>query len=113
MEAKKSATYTPRPISIVDVSVPADLHALIELLAEHNHDLWASQRLREGWSYGPYRDDTKRTHPCLVPYEALPETEKEYDRMAAVGTIRAIIKMGYSICPLDPMSQDLSSHSEL
>ena len=36
-------------------------------------------------------------HPCLVPYEDLPESEKEYDRNAALGTIRAVIACGYRI----------------
>ncbi len=58
---------------------------------------WAVQRLKDGWSYGAQRDDARKFHPCLVPYAALPESEKEYDRAAALGTIRAILSLGYDI----------------
>lgn len=27
----------------------------------------SEQRLAEGWSYGPYRDDQNKRHACLVP----------------------------------------------
>ena len=89
--------YEPKPIDTHAVQIPAELTALIEELARHNHDLWAQQRLQEGWRYGAQRDDTRKEHPDLVPYEELSEAEKEYDRNAAVGTIKAILSRGYRI----------------
>lgn len=89
--------YEPKPIDTHAVQIPAELAALIEDLARHNHDLWAQQRLKEGWRYGAQRDDTRKEHPDLVPYEELSEAEKEYDRNAAVGTIKAILSRGYRI----------------
>ena len=50
-----------------------------------------------GWRYGPERNDAKKEHPCLVPYEQLPESEKEYDRQAAMETLKAILAMGHRI----------------
>jgi hypothetical protein len=88
--------YVPKPIDTSAVEVEGHLVALTELLANHAHDLWALQRLSEGWTWGPTRCDTARTHPCLVPYEDLPESEKEYDRNT-LGTIRAVIACGYRI----------------
>ena len=38
-----------------------------------------------------------KTTPLLVPYEELPESEKEYDRNTAFETLKLIIKMGYQI----------------
>jgi hypothetical protein len=32
-----------------------------------------------------------------VPYDQLPESEKEYDRKMATGTIKAILALGYRI----------------
>jgi hypothetical protein len=49
----------------------------------------------EGWAYGPQRDDASRTHPCLLPYEDLPESEKAYDRVMVEGTLKAIMRLGY------------------
>jgi hypothetical protein len=71
--------------------------ALTERLAEHSHDVWATQRIADGWTYGPKRDDATKQHPDLIPYAELPEPEKEYDRKAAMETLKAIIALGYRI----------------
>ena len=93
-------TYQPRPIDVSGISsLPEELQRLTERLAENTHDLWAAQRLSEGWSYGPRRDDANKLHPCLVPYDQLPESEKEYDRITALGTLKAILSLGYRILP--------------
>ena len=52
--------YQPKPIDTAHVTLPNDLLDLIERLAEHNHDIWAQQRLADGWTYGPPRDDAKK-----------------------------------------------------
>jgi hypothetical protein len=54
----------------------------IEFLAEAEHDGWMEQKYRDGWSYGPTRDDAAKTHPCLVSYAILSEQDKEKDRNA-------------------------------
>jgi hypothetical protein len=94
-----SMTYQPRPIPTVDVVLPAALLDLTERLAENTHDVWARQRLAEGWTYGPRRDDDAKTHPGLVPYADLPESEKDYDRGTAMETLKAILVLGYQIVP--------------
>jgi ryanodine receptor 2 len=89
--------YEPKPIDTSRVRLPDGITELIERLAENNHDIWAQQRLAEGWSYGPRRDDAKKQHPDLVSYGELPESEKEYDRATAVATLKAIVALGYRI----------------
>lgn len=89
--------YQPEPIDTSTVELSKDILELTELLAKNAHDLWALQRMSEGWSFGPRRDDHRKEHPCLVPYEELPETEKEYDRSAAMQTLKAIVALGYCI----------------
>lgn len=91
--------YTPTPIDTTEVDLPPDLIALIERLAEHAHDVWAAQRLAQGWTFGPARDDTAKAHPSLVPYADLPESEKEYDRRGAAGMLRAVLALGYAVTP--------------
>lgn len=90
-------TYAPQPIDTSKVGIPAPLAALLERLAENAHDVWAVGRLREGWKYGPQREDQAKLHPCLVPYQDLPESEKEYDRRAASETLKAVLALGYRI----------------
>ncbi len=89
--------YHPQPIDTSGVSLSPELLALTEKLAEHAHDLWALQRSRDGWSHGATRNDAAKQHPCLVPYADLPESEKEYDRQAALGTLKAILALGWEI----------------
>ena len=90
-------TYQPVPIDTSRVTLPEDLRMLTEMLAQHTHDLWARQRMAEGWTYGPVRDDITKTHPDLKPYAHLPESEKEYDRITAMETLKAILALGYRI----------------
>lgn len=90
-------SYQPAPIPTEHVALSPELHALTERLAEHAHDLWAAQRIKDGWTFGPKRDDVAKHHPCLIPYADLPESEKEYDRNASLGTLKAILALGYRI----------------
>jgi len=90
-------SYTPRPIDTNNVTLTADILELTERMAEHAHDVWAQQRLADGWTLGPTRDDARKRHPCLVPYAQLPEAEKEYDRATALQTLQAIVALGYRI----------------
>ncbi len=89
--------YQPKPIDTSDVQLPAELLELTETIAENVHDVWAASRIAEGWTYGEKRDNDKKTTPCLVPYAALPESEKAYDRNTAMETVRLIVKLGYEI----------------
>ena len=90
-------TYLPRPIDSSAVSLSADLDALTEKLAENAHDLWARERIAQGWTWGEQRDDTAKKHPCLVSYAELPDAEKKFDRETAMGTVKAMLAMGYRI----------------
>jgi RyR domain len=90
-------TYQPSPLETSFVMLSPEIQALTERLAENAHDHWARQRLVDGWSYGPVRDDINKHHPCLIPYQDLPEVEKVYDRQTAMGTLKAIVALGYRI----------------
>ena len=59
--------------------------------------MWATGRIKEGWTYGEVKDNEKKTTPCLVPYDEPPESEKEYDRNTAMETLKLITKLGYVI----------------
>ena len=89
--------YTPKPINTDGVVLPDHLLELTEQIAENVHENWAQGRIREGWSYGEERDDVAKTTPCLVPYDQLPEIEKEYDRATALQTLKLIVTLGYRI----------------
>ena len=52
----------------------------VEFLAQSEHERWMNEKLEGGWRYGGKRDDIKKFHPSLVPYDQLSESEKEKDR---------------------------------
>ena len=89
--------YNPKPVGTSDISLPEELLALTERIAENVHDVWAAGRIAEGWTYGEKKDAEKKTTPLLIPYDELPESEKEYDRNTAFETLKLIVKMGYRI----------------
>jgi hypothetical protein len=74
-----------------------DITELCELIAKNTHDVWAENRIKDGWTYGEARDDVKKQHPCLIPYEELSDSEKEYDRTTSMETLKLITKLGYKI----------------
>ncbi len=89
--------YNPNPIDTSDVILPEDIKELTEKIAKNVHDVWAVGRIKEGWTYGDVKDNDKKTTPCMVPYEDLPDSEKEYDRNTAMETLKLIMKLGYKI----------------
>ena len=93
----KTAKYTPQPLDTSDVKLPVELEQLVEQMSKNVHEVWAETRINQGWTFGKQRNDELKTHPCLVPYEDLPESEKEYDRNTAIGTLKLIMKLGFKI----------------
>ena len=89
--------YIPAPFDDKDIPIPEELEPLKEALARNVHEVWAAGRLAAGWSYGPARNDERKEHPCLIPFEDLPEEEKDYDRATALSTIRFILSQGYHL----------------
>lgn len=89
--------YTPNPIDTQGVELPVELLHLVEEMAKNVHEAWAQNRMNDGWTYGPVRDDTKKETPCMVAYEDLPENEKEYDRATSQETLKLILKLGFVI----------------
>ena len=94
MENRK---YIPQPIDTNDILLPEELDLLVEQMAKNVHEVWALSRINQGWKYGNTRDDIKKEHPCLIPYEELPEEEKAYDRDTALSTLKLINKLGFNI----------------
>ena len=43
------------------------------------------------------KDPERKITDLLVPYDELPESEKDYDRNTAMQTLKLILKLGYRI----------------
>lgn len=89
--------YIPKPEDTADINLPDELIPLIEKMAKNVHEVWAQNRIDDGWTYGPVRDDAKKQHPCLVAYEDLPNRERDYDRATSQQTLKLILKLGFEI----------------
>jgi len=87
----------------------ADLFAFtpaeIEKLAEMEHQRWVDDHLREGWRYaaGEKRPD-KKTHPGLVPWSELPESERDKDRDLMRSLPVFLVRAGYQVRRLSQQS---------
>ncbi len=90
-------TYVPNPIDTSEIELDEHVAELLSKLIVNAHEVWARQRIDDGWSYGPRRDDEAKQHPCLVAYEDLPESEKEYDRVMVTEALKGAIALGFTI----------------
>ena len=93
--------YIPKPAEISDVELPPELMELSEVIAKNVHEVWSKNRINEGWVYGESRNDALKQTPCLIPYDELPEIEKDYDRNTAINTLKLIMKLGFEIKPVN------------
>ena len=93
----KNKFYRPNPIAIEEIKLSEEVLKLSEDIAKNVHEIWAASRVAEGWTWGTERNDVLKQHPCLIPYEELPEAEKEYDRKTAMQTLKLIQKLGFII----------------
>lgn len=89
--------YKPNPINTANIQLPKEILELAELLARNTHEIWARNRIGEGWTYGDTRNDEKLQSPCLIPYEELPESEKDYDRNTSKEVLKVLYALGYRI----------------
>jgi class 3 adenylate cyclase/tetratricopeptide (TPR) repeat protein len=79
----------PRSLLITD--------SQLEELAIREHERWAEERTRQGWTYAPVRDNARKQHPLLVPWEQLSETEKEKDRDAVRNVPEILHSAGFRL----------------
>ena len=89
--------YVPAPLDTSDVQLSPPIIQLGEMMARNTHEVWAAGRIADGWRWGPVRDDAKKEHPCLVPYDDLPEEERDYDRRTSMETLKLLVRLGCTI----------------
>lgn len=48
---------------------------------ESQHQAWMAARAADGWVFGTVKDEAAKAHPCLVPYQDLPERQRRKDEL--------------------------------
>jgi voltage-gated potassium channel Kch len=70
----------------------------IEVMARLEHERWCADQVRHGWKFAPGKKDIQnRTHPDLLPWENLPEPEKEKNRIPSRELPALLTRVGFSV----------------
>ncbi|XP_036397613.1 ryanodine receptor 3-like isoform X4 [Megalops cyprinoides] len=100
--------YKPTPLELSDVKLTPGQEVLVDKLAENAHNVWAKDRIKQGWTYGIQQDLKSKRNPRLVPYALLDERTKKSNRDSLREAIRTLIGYGYNI---DPPDQESAAHT--
>ncbi|MEI7489391.1 MAG: RyR domain-containing protein, partial [Chryseobacterium sp.] len=104
--------YQPNPIDTSQIKIDKEELQLAECLAMNTHEIWAKQKIKDGWKYGPNKDDRLKLHPYLISYEQLPDEEKEHDYLTAIEAIKVLLASGYKIEKNNNRIKDISSEEQ-
>lgn len=76
----QSNGYKPAPLDLTAITLTPKLEELVDHLAENTHNLWAKERIQQGWTYGLNEDSEMLRSPHLVPYGKVDEAIKKANR---------------------------------
>ncbi|PKU46315.1 ryanodine receptor 3 [Limosa lapponica baueri] len=93
--------YKPAPLDLSEVKLLPSQEVLVDKLAENAHNVWAKDRIKQGWTYGIQQDLKNKRNPRLVPYVLLDERTKKSNRDSLREAVRTFAGYGYSIEPPD------------
>ncbi|XP_063865194.1 ryanodine receptor-like isoform X5 [Scylla paramamosain] len=97
--------FVPKPVDTTSIQLPGYIEQVRDKLAENIHEMWAMNKIEQGWTYSERRDDLRLHHPCLTSFEKLPPSEKRYDATLALQTLKTVLALGYHITLDKPPSR--------
>uniref|UniRef100_A0A8C3ABS1 Ryanodine receptor 2 n=1 Tax=Cyclopterus lumpus TaxID=8103 RepID=A0A8C3ABS1_CYCLU len=98
--------YRPVPVDSSQVFLSPAHEEVVNLLAENDHNVWARERIKQGWTYGAQQDVKVKRSPYLVPYSLLDERRRRVGRESVREAVCTLLVYGYS---LEPLNQERSS----
>lgn len=48
---------------------------------DSQHNAWMEDKVKDGWVFGEKKDAEAKTHPCIVPFDQLPEFQQKKDEL--------------------------------
>lgn len=95
--AKAGYLMTPAKSEEASSGFPGDL---LDQLAEDEHNRWMSAKAAAGWTYGTPTDRTARRHDAMIPWDHLPDGQKDKDRAMVAGIPAILSRCGYAVIPI-------------
>uniref|UniRef100_A0A8C3GAC5 Ryanodine receptor 2 n=1 Tax=Cyclopterus lumpus TaxID=8103 RepID=A0A8C3GAC5_CYCLU len=92
-----SGGYKPAPLDLSHIKLTSTQEAMVDKLAENAHNVWARDRIRQGWTYGIQQDVKSRRNPRLVPYILLDERTKKSNKDSLREAVRTLLGYGYNL----------------
>jgi hypothetical protein len=65
--------------SVIDGVLNA--YAFPDATPEDSHNNWMAGKIANGWVYGEVKDLVAKTHPCIMPFDQLPESQRKKDKL--------------------------------
>ncbi|XP_041645474.1 ryanodine receptor 2 [Cheilinus undulatus] len=101
--------FKPAPLDLSQVILSPAHEALVNLLAENDHNVWARERIKQGWTYGAQQDVKAKRSPYLVPYSLLDERSRRVGFESVREAVCTLLAYGYSLDTLNPEQTLLSN----
>uniref|UniRef100_A0A670XZ75 Ryanodine receptor 2 n=1 Tax=Pseudonaja textilis TaxID=8673 RepID=A0A670XZ75_PSETE len=89
--------YKPAPMDLSCIKLTPSQESMVDKLAENAHNVWARDRIRQGWTYGIQQDVKNRRNPRLVPYTLLDDRTKKSNKDSLREAVRTLISYGYNL----------------
>uniref|UniRef100_A0A3Q2ZUA4 Ryanodine receptor 2b (cardiac) n=1 Tax=Kryptolebias marmoratus TaxID=37003 RepID=A0A3Q2ZUA4_KRYMA len=97
--------YRPAPIDSSQVILSSADEEVVDLLAENEHNLWARDRIKQGWTYGAQQDVKAKRSPHLVPCRLLDERTRKAGLASVREAVCTLLAFGYSLEPITALSK--------
>ncbi|NXF77373.1 RYR2 protein, partial [Sclerurus mexicanus] len=102
--------YKPAPMDLSFIKLTPSQEAMVDKLAENAHNVWARDRIRQGWTYGIQQDVKNRRNPRLVPYALLDDRTKKSNKDSLREAVRTLLGYGYN---LEAPDQDHATRQDM
>ncbi|XP_061915089.1 ryanodine receptor 2-like isoform X1 [Entelurus aequoreus] len=94
---EQASGYRPAPVDVSQVFISPIHEEAVNLLAENQHNVWARERIKQGWTYGAQQDAKAKRSPNLVPYSLLDESSSRVAQKVVRQALCTLLAYGYSL----------------